>query len=297
MKVTEILGRSDRRFGFELLPPLKGDSIDTLLETVEAIRPFEPSYINITYHQPNLRKRPGTVAIAAALQSRYGIEVVPHLICSGFTRCDTEDALIDLNFLGIKNVLTLRGDAPSGDKYRVLEGGNSRALDLVRQVVDMNHGLYIDDNGNKSDFCIGVAGYPEKHMLAKDFESDIANLKAKVDAGGEYIVTQMFFDNAKFLEYVDMCRKAGINVPIVAGLKPLSTYRQLELLPQTFGIDLPSDLIDEVEKFKDDTKAVRQIGIEWAKAQVDELLKHSVPLHFYTMGKASNVVEILKSYF
>lgn len=297
MKVVDILKHEKRTFGFELLPPLKGDSIDALLETVEALRPFHPSYINITYHQPNLRKRPGTVAIAAALQARYGIEVVPHLICSGFTKCDTEDALIDLNFLGIKNVLALRGDAPSGDKYRVLEGGNARALDLVRQIVDMNNGLYIDDMGQKSDFCIGIAGYPEKHTLAKDMESDIAHLKAKVDAGGEYVVTQMFFDNKKFFDYVDKCRAAGINVPIVAGLKPLSTYRQIELLPQTFGIELPDELVIQVEAHKDDPKEIRNIGIEWAKKQVAELVENDFALHFYTMGKASNVVEILKSCF
>lgn len=297
MKVIDILNNEKRTFGFELLPPLKGDSIDTLLETVEALKPFHPSYINITYHQPNLRKRPGTVAIAAALQARYGIEVVPHLICSGFTKCDTEDALIDLNFLGIKNVLALRGDAPDGGQFKALEGGNGRALDLVRQIKDMNNGLYIDDMGQKSNFCIGVAGYPEKHALAKDMESDIANLKAKVDAGGEYVVTQMFFDNKKFFEYVKMCRQAGIEAPIVAGLKPLSTYKQIEVLPQIFGIELPEELTKEVEAHKEDPKAVRQIGIEWAKAQVEELIKNDVALHFYTMGKASNVVEILKSYF
>lgn len=297
MKVADILKNERKTFGFELLPPLKGDSIDALLETVEALGPFNPAYVNITYHQPNLRKRPGTVAIAAALQARYGIEVVPHLICSGFTKCDTEDALIDLSFLGIKNVLALRGDAPKGDKYRVAEGGNARALDLVRQIVDMNSGLYIDDNGAKSDFCIGVAGYPEKHTLAKDMGSDIVNLKAKVDAGGEYVVTQMFFDNSKFFEYVKLCREAGIKVPIVAGLKPLSTYGQLELLPQTFGIDLPEELVAEVEKCKDNSKGVRQVGIEWAKMQVKELLDNDFPLHFYTMGKSSNVVEVLKNFY
>lgn len=316
MKIVDKFQPGKTLFGFELLPPLKGDNIDTIFETIGLLAPYDPSYINVTYHREEVkliertdgllerrvvRKRPGTVGISAAIMARYGIDVVPHLICGGFSKYDVEDALIDLSFLGIDNVLALRGDNMRGERtFRPAEGGHEHAEELVRQIVDMNKGRYLDselENSKATSFCVGVAGYPEKHAEAPNMASDIAYLKAKIDAGAEYVVTQMFFNNRKYFSFVEACREAGITVPIVAGLKPFSTAKQLSLLPQTFGVDLPDDLVRAVREAKD-AAAVREVGIEWAIAQGSELIAHGVPaLHFYTMGKADNVERIAKALF
>ncbi len=304
------------RFSFELLPPPKGRDIRYIYERIDPLMEFEPLYINVTYHQEEVVyrqvgegllerrtvwKRPGTVAISAAIQHRYKVMVVPHLICGGFTKEETENALIDLNFLGIRNVLAVRGDPPRGVGAFVPEkGGHAHALDLVRQIVDMNRGVYLDpelQEPSATDFCVGVAGYPEKHAEAPNFESDLHFLKEKVDAGAEFIVTQMFFDNRKFFEFERRCREAGITVPIIPGLKPLSTKRQLTLLPSTFHINLPEELVKEVLKCKDD-RQVYEVGIEWGIAQTRELIAHGVPVvHFFTMGKADNVRRIAAETF
>ncbi|WP_300828373.1 methylenetetrahydrofolate reductase [NAD(P)H] [uncultured Rikenella sp.] len=316
MKVTQKFETGKTRFAFELLPPLKGDNIDTIFDTIERLAPYHPSYINVTYHREEVklierpdgllerrvvRKRPGTVGIAAAITARYGIDVVPHLICGGFSKYDIEDALIDLSFLGVDNILALRGDNLRGERtFRAEEGGHLHAEDLVRQIIRMNRGEYLDselEHSAPTNFCVGVAGYPEKHAEAPNLATDIAHLKAKIDAGAEYVVTQMFFDNSKYFAYVEACRAAGIGVPIVAGLKPFTTKSQLSLLPQTFGIELPDELVRAVEGCRDNA-AVREVGIEWAVAQGRELMAAGVPaLHFYTMGKADNVERIARALF
>lgn len=316
MKITDKLQKGKTLFGFELLPPLKGDNIDTIFDTIDRLAPFDPSYINVTYHREEIkliereggllerrvvRKRPGTVGISAAIKARYGIEVVPHLICGGFSKYDIEDVLIDLNFLGINNVLALRGDNMRGERsFTPANGGHLHASELVEQIVAMNHGDFINselEHGKPTAFCVGVAGYPEKHGEAPNMATDIAHLKAKIDAGAEYVVTQMFFDNAKYFAFVDACRAVGITVPIIPGLKPFSTKRQLSLLPQTFGIELPADLVAAVEKAADN-KAVREVGVEWAIEQGRELIAAGAPtLHFYTMGNASNVERIAHELF
>ncbi|WP_297831290.1 methylenetetrahydrofolate reductase [NAD(P)H] [uncultured Rikenella sp.] len=316
MKVTQKFETGKTRFAFELLPPLKGDNIDTIFDTIERLAPYHPSYINVTYHREEvklierpdgllerrvIRKRPGTVGIAAAITARYGIDVVPHLICGGFSKYDIEDALIDLSFLGVDNILALRGDNLRGERmFRAAEGGHLHAEDLVRQIIRMNRGEYLDselEHSAPTNFCVGVAGYPEKHAEAPNLATDIAHLKAKIDAGAEYVVTQMFFDNSKYFAYVEACRAAGIGVPIVAGLKPFTTKSQLSLLPQTFGIELPDELVRAVEGCRDNA-AVREVGIEWAVAQGRELMAAGVPaLHFYTMGKADNVERIARALF
>ena len=316
MKITDKFTPGKTLFAFELLPPLKGDNIDTIFDTIQRLVPYDPSYINVTYHREEVklierpdgllerrvvRKRPGTVGIAAAIMARYGIEVVPHLICGGFSKYDVEDALIDLSFLGIDNVLALRGDNLRGERtFRPAPGGYLHAVELVQQIMHMNRGEYLDselEHAKPTSFCVGVAGYPEKHAEAPNMATDIAHLKAKIDAGASYVVTQMFFDNAKYFAYVEACRAAGITVPIVAGLKPFTTKTQLSLLPQTFGVDLPDDLVRAVEQSKD-TAAVREVGIEWAVQQGRELMAAGVPaLHFYTMGKADNVERIAKTLF
>lgn len=316
MKITDKFTPGKTCFAFELLPPLKGDNIDTIFDTIQRLVPYDPSYINVTYHREEVklierpdgllerrvvRKRPGTVGIAAAIMARYGIEVVPHLICGGFSKYDVEDALIDLSFLGIDNVLALRGDNLRGERtFRPAPGGYLHAVELVQQIMNMNRGEYLDselEHAKPTSFCVGVAGYPEKHAEAPNMVTDIAHLKAKIDAGASYVVTQMFFDNAKYFAYVEACRAAGIEVPIVAGLKPFTTKTQLSLLPQTFGVDLPDDLVRAVEQCKDNA-AVREVGIAWAVQQGRELMAAGVPaLHFYTMGKADNVERIAKTLF
>ncbi|MCD7962690.1 MAG: methylenetetrahydrofolate reductase [NAD(P)H] [Rikenellaceae bacterium] len=320
MKVIDIIndavesGRT--RFAFELLPPLKGETIGTIYETIDNLIRFDPAYINITYHREDIkyieradgllerrivRKRPGTISIAAAIKAKYGVEVVPHLICGGLSRFEIEAALIEMDFLGIENVLALRGDSLKGEnKFIAHPEGYSYACDLIGHITEMNKGNYIDceiENCHPTDFCIGVAGYPEKHMQAPNISTDIQYLKNKVDAGAEYIVTQMFFDNSKFFTFVEECRKAGINVPIIPGIKPFSTKTQLTMLPHIFHVDLPDELVSEVSACKNNQE-VRKVGVEWAVAQGRELIKSGVPaLHFYTMGKSDNMIRIAEQLF
>jgi methylenetetrahydrofolate reductase (NADPH) len=317
MKVTDHIKKSDKTlFSFELLPPLKGEHFEHIEGKINQLLEFNPAYINVTYHQQEVeyetlsngllkkrtvRKRPGTVGISAAIQYKTLIDVVPHLICGGFTREDTENALIDLHFLGIDNLLLLRGDPPSTQKYFKAEpDGNANAVDLVRQVSNMNKGIYLDENlmnNHPSNFCIGVAGYPEKHPEAPNQNTDLKYLKEKVDAGADFIMTQMFFDNNKFFSFVEDCKKAGINVPIIPGIKPISTLKQMVALPQTFHIDLPDNLVSELVKCKSN-KDVYELGIQWATQQSKELIEYGVPaIHYYTMGKADNICKIAKEIF
>ncbi len=320
MKVSQIIreaiGQGTTRFAFELLPPLKGENIDTIFRTVDSLAEFDPAYINVTNHREDIkyverpdgllekrvvRKRPGTIGISAAIMARYGIEAVPHLICGGHSKYDLEDALIEMDFLGIQNVLALRGDALKGENaFRPHPEGYANAVELIRQIARMNGGKYVDseiENCAPTRFSIGVAGYPEKHSQAPNIKTDLQYLKEKTDAGAEYVVTQMFFDNEKFFTFVRQCREAGIDVPIVPGLKPFSTSSQLTMLPQIFHIDLPDDLTREVHRCKNNAE-VREVGIEWAVAQARELIAAGVPvLHFYTMGKTDNVVRIAKAVF
>jgi methylenetetrahydrofolate reductase (NADPH) len=317
LKVNEHIASAKKTlFSFELLPPLKGQNIENIQNTVDPLMELKPAFVNVTYHQEEfvyktlpsgliekktIRKRPGTVGIAAAIMYRYGVNVVPHIICGGFTREETENALIDLHFLGIKNLLVVRGDAQPSMKYFQAEpGGHSHALDLVKQIGDLNKGIYLEEdllNSTPTDFSIGVAGYPEKHIEAPNMESDLKYLKMKIDAGAEFIVTQMFFDNSKFFDFVDRCRAAGITVPIIPGLKPISSLGQLNTLPQTFNIDLPDDLVKEVQKCSNNQQ-VREVGAEWAIAQSKELVSRNSPaIHFYTMGRADNIVKIARAVF
>lgn len=303
-------------FSFEILPPLKGENFEGISQTIDPLMEFEPIAVDVTYHREELfykeradglvekmsiRKRPGTVGISAAIKFKYNIDVVPHIICGGFTREETENALIDLFFLGIDNILLVRGDNPQGEKvFRPERGGNHYALELVQQAVNMNHGIYLEEeiiNAHPTNFCIGVGGYPEKHSEAPNKSTDISHLKQKVDAGANYIVTQMFFNNDAFFEFEKTCREAGILVPIIPGIKPLTTKIQLSSLPRTFSIDLPEALVKEAERCTT-PQQVRQVGIEWAIQQSKELISAGVPvLHFYTMGKSDNISTIAKEVF
>lgn len=317
MKVIDHLKRaSGTLFSVEILPPLKGKSIQSIWDILDPIMEFKPSFVDVTYHREeyvykkhengllekfSIRKRPGTVGICSAIINKYNVDTVPHIICGGFSREETENALIDLSFLGIDNVLLLRGDAIKSENQFVPDPfGHHYAIDLVKQVVNMNKGKYIDDELHEvapSDFCIGVAGYPEKHFEAPNMKSDLKNLKAKIDAGADYIVTQMFFDNRKFIDFVDLCRNAGISVPIIPGLKPITTKKQASSLPKTFNIDLPETLLDEIEKCKSD-KEVREVGIEWCIAQSKELVKLGAPcLHYYTMGNSEITCSVARKVF
>ena len=316
MKVTDKFRKGQTLFAFELLPPLKGETISSIYHTVDVLGAYHPAYINITYHREEVkfiereggllerrvvRKRPGTVGISAAIAARYGIDVVPHLICGGFSADETEDALIEMNFLGIDNVLALRGDNVRGEHaFRPHPGGHLHASELVAQIAGMNRGEYLSgevEHPAPTDFCIGVAGYPEKHAEAPNLQTDIEYLKRKVDAGAHYIVTQMFFDNAKYFDFVARCRREGIEVPIVAGIKPFSTKAQLSLLPQVFGVNIPEELSRAVASAADNA-AVRRIGIEWAIGQCRELIRQGVPaLHFYTMSRPDNVEAVVKAVF
>jgi len=305
MKVIEHLQKSkDTKVSFEILPPLKGKTISSIYDHLDPLMEFKPSFINVTYHRSEtmfkkkadgtfekveVRKRPGTVGICAAIMNHYQIDAVPHLICGGFTKRETEDALIDLNFLGIDNVLVLRGDAPKNEtSFEPELGGNKYALDLLKQVVSLNHGIYIEEdikNGSKTDFCIGIAGYPEKHFEAPNLDTDISFVKAKVDAGAEYITTQMFFDNKKYFDFVKTLRANGIEVPVIPGLKPITNKKQLSILPKVFHVDIPADLCNEIMKCKTDAE-VEIVGTEWLLQQSKELKKANVPvLHYYTLGK------------
>ena len=318
MKVTEYLENAAGQtlISFEVLPPLKGGSMQAIFSTLDRLMEFKPPFIDVTYHREDfvykkmpsgyfekvaIRKRPGTVGICAAIMHRYGVDAVPHLICGGFSREETENALIDLNFLNINNVLALRGDARSFDGKFVPEpDGHTYALDLVRQIDDMNRGKYLDEDigqGEKTDFCIGIAGYPEKHFEAPNLKVDLEFTKAKVDAGADYIVTQMFFDNQHYFDYVDACRQAGIHVPIVPGLKPLTKLHQLSSIPRNFFIDLPEALTHELQKAST-AQARQQVGIEWCIMQSKELKARGVPcLHYYTMGDSEVIRQVAESVF
>ena len=300
----------------EILPPRKGDNIQELFDHLDPLMEFNPPFVDVTYHReeyvykkmPNgllqrktTRKRPGTVGICAAITNKYNVDTVPHIICGGFSKEETENALIDLNFLGIDNVLIIRGDAIKSEARFIPDPeGNNYAIDLLHQVVDMNKGIYLDDelqDAAPTDFCIGVAGYPEKHFEAPNIKTDMKYLKQKVEDGADYIVTQMFFDNQKYFDFVDKCRAAGIDVPIVPGLKPITTVKQATILPSIFHIDLPEDLADAIENCKDNAQA-REVGVEWAIQQSKELIDYGVPtLHFYSMGKAEPVYRIAKELF
>ena len=313
MKVTEHLKKAkETLFSYEILPPLKGASIQTIYDTLDELTEFKPPFIDVTYHREeyvyktkqdgllekqSVRKRPGTVGICAAIMNKYNIDTVPHIICGGFNQEETENALIDLDFLGIDNLLVLRGDPINSETYFAAEkGGHKYASDLVKQVDGLNNGIYLDDdlrNSSKTNFCMGVAGYPEKHFEAPNMNSDIHFLKKKIECGAEYIVTQMFFDNQKYYDFVKLCRENDINIPVIPGLKPISTEKQLTLLPQRFHLNVPNELVDEVLKCKSN-EDVRQVGVEWAITQTKELIEFGAPcIHFYTMGKSDNVQEIV----
>jgi methylenetetrahydrofolate reductase (NADPH) len=316
MKVTEHFKKAKNKtlVSFEVLPPLKGGGMQAIFSTLDALMEFKPPFIDVTYHREEfiykkrpsgyyektaIRKRPGTVGICAALMHRYKVDAVPHLICGGFSVEETENALIDLNFLGINNVLALRGDARQfEDKFVPEENGHKFALDMVRQVVGMNEGRYLDtniQNGERTDFCIGIAGYPEKHFEAPNAHLDLQYTKMKVEAGADYIVTQMFFDNRKYFEYVDQCRAIGVEAPIVPGLKPLTKRYQLNSIPRKFFINLPEDLVNAALNAADDA-AVKQVGIEWCIQQSRELKAAGVPcLHYYTMGDTETIRTIAAS--
>jgi methylenetetrahydrofolate reductase (NADPH) len=317
VKVTDHLEKRKRTlFSFEILPPLKGKGIEAIFEGIDPLMEFEPPFINVTYHReeyvykkhPNdllkkisIRKRPGTVGICAAIINKYEIDAVPHLICGGFTVEETENALIDLQFLGIDNVLALRGDPIKSESAFVAEElGHKYAVDLIKQISCMNTGKYLHEEIQDqmcTNFSIGTAGYPEKHYEAMSHKTDLNYLKQKVDAGASYITTQMFFDNSKFFDFVDRCRKAGITVPIIPGLKPITSLNHIAFLPKTFHIDFPDELADELMKCKTDA-AVKDLGVAWAIMQSKELLAADVPcLHYYTMGKSSAVKEIAKAVF
>ena len=318
MKVTEHIKKAEGKtlFSFEILPPLKGQNIETIFDNIDPLMEFNPPFIDVTYNREEyefkelsngllekriVRKRPGTVGICAAIQNKYKVDAIPHVLCGGFDKEDTENFLIDMGFLGIDNVVALRGDAVKSETYFKPEPkGNAYALDLVHQIADMNKGVYLDEdiqNTAQTDFCIGVAGYPDKHMEAPNMESDLHFLKKKMEGGADYIVTQMFFDNEKFFAFVKNCREAGITAPIIPGLKPLATQKQLNMIPHRFHVDLPEALIKEVLKAKT-KEAVREVGIEWCIAQSQELIKNGVPfLHYYSMGKSDNIHKVARAVF
>ncbi len=317
MKVTEHIQNAQKTlFSFEILPPMKGQNIQSIFDSIDPLMEFNPPFIDVTYHREEIefkelpsgllerkvvKKRPGTVGICAAIQNKYEVDAIPHILCGGFTREDTENFLIDIDFLGIQNVVALRGDAIRSEIYfKPEKEGHAYATELVSQISNLNRGIYLDSdlqNTSKTDFCIGVAGYPEKHMEAPSMDSDIYFLKQKIKNGADYIITQMFFDNQKFFDFVAKVRAAGITVPIIPGLKPIATKKQLNLIPHRFKVDLPDDLIMAVVKAKDND-AVREIGIQWCINQSKELVKAGIPvLHYYSMGKAANIKAIASEVF
>lgn len=316
MKVTDHIKNAKKTlFSFEILPPLKGISIQSIYTSLDPLMEFNPSFVDVTYHREefvykkradgllerrSVRKRPGTVGICAAIMNKYQVDTVPHIICGGFSKEETENALIDLDFLGIDNVLVLRGDPIKSETYFSAEqDGHKYASELLGQVNEMNNGIYLDEdlkNSAPTDFCIGVAGYPEKHFEAPNMRSDIHFLKKKVEAGADYIVTQMFFDNQQYFDFVNLCRENDITIPIIPGIKPMSTKKQLTLLPQRFHLNVPNPLVDQVLKCKTN-EAVRQVGVEWAIQQTKELIEFGAPcIHFYSMGKSDNVQKIVRSF-
>jgi methylenetetrahydrofolate reductase (NADPH) len=316
MKVTEHLAAAkDTLFSFEILPPLKGKSIHSIFDGIDPLMEFHPKFVNVTYHREEyiykerengllekiaIRKRPGTVGICAAIMNKYNVDAVPHLICGGFSKEETENALIDLQFLGIDNVLALRGDSIKTESvFRPTADGHSYAVELIEQVSDMNRGNYIMDDVllEPTNFCIGAAGYPEKHFEAMNMNTDLMNAKRKVDAGASYLVTQMFFDNQKYFDFVAACRAIGIDVPIIPGIKPLNNLKHISFIPKYFHIDYPVALSDELLKCKDN-KAVTQVGIEWGIQQSKELKAAGVPcIHYYTMSNSTSVKAIASEIF
>jgi methylenetetrahydrofolate reductase (NADPH) len=317
MHVTAHLAKAkDTLVSFEILTPLKGKTITSIYDHLDPLMEFKPSWINVTYHRSetmfkkktdgtfekvDVRKRPGTVGICAAIMNHYNIDAVPHIICGGFTRRETEDALIDLQFLGIDNALILRGDAAKNESsFEPEPGGNKYAIDLLKQVGQLNQGIYLDEdilNGGKTDFCMGVSGYPEKHFESPNFEIDLIKTKEKVDAGAEYIMTQMFFNNQKFLDYVQACRDMGITVPIIPGLKPITNKKQLTILPRIFHVDIPTELSNAINKCKTDAEC-EQVGTEWLIQQSKELKAAGVPvLHYYTLGKPKVIRDVCQQIF
>ncbi|MFT4601842.1 MAG: methylenetetrahydrofolate reductase (NADPH) [Arenicella sp.] len=317
MKVIEHIkkAKGETLFSFEILPPLKGKNIQSIYDGIDPLMEFDPKFINVTYHREeyvykthengllekvSIRKRPGTVGICAAIINKYNVDTVPHIICGGFSKDETENALVDLTFLGIDNVLVLRGDPiKTESNFRPHSEGHQYAKQLVDQVADMNKGKYqlAEVSLDPTEFCIGVAGYPEKHFEAMNLTSDMQHLKEKVDAGADYIVTQMFFDNQKYFDFVDKCRAAGINCPIIPGLKPIKNLKHISFLPKFFNIDFPDEFSNELLKCKDN-EAVSQLGIEWGIKQAQELKAAGAPcIHFYTMSKSDSVKAIAKEVF
>ena len=318
MKVTEHIKEAKGKtlFSFEIIPPQKGRSIQELYDNIDPLMEFRPPFIDVTtsreeyvyidrgeglLDRKKTRMRPGTLGICAAIKHKYEVDTVPHVLCGGFTKEETEYLLVDCHYLGLNNVMALRGDAMKHQKYfEPTKGGHTYAIELVKQIKDLNKGKYLHDTveaDNKADFCIGVAAYPEKHLEAPSLQSDLKRLKEKVDAGADYVVTQMFFDNQRYFDFVKKAREMGITVPIIPGIKPVAVRRHLQLLPQVFKIDLPEALIHEVEKCKDNQE-IRQVGIEWCVQQSKELIQAGVPvLHFYSMGKSDNIRDIAKEVF
>lgn len=317
-KITEHIRRANGKpiFSIEVIPPIKGDNLKNLLGNIEPLMEFKPPFIDVTYHreeyieqpQPDgtirkivTRKRPGTVGICSAIMHRFDVDAVPHVLCGGFSRDETEDFLIDLNYLGIDNVLVLRGDPAKPFKtFKAKENGYSYASELVEQVANMNRGQYLHEEDTAmtpTDFCIGVAAYPEKHFEAENHDIDFDFLKQKIAKGADYIVTQMFFDNARYFDFVKRCREHDITIPIIPGLKPISTRKQLDILPRLFHLHMPNDLVNAIAACENDAQA-RQVGIEWSIQQGRELIAAGAPvLHFYTMGKGDNVQKIAKELF
>jgi methylenetetrahydrofolate reductase (NADPH) len=317
MKVTQLLAEAkDTIISFEVLPPTKGKSIESLYEHLNPLMEFNPAFINVTYHRAEqvfkkrgdgtferveIRKRPGTVGICAALMNKYKVEAIPHLICGGFSKEETENALIDLDFLGIKNVLALRGDAAANEKFfNPHPHGHKYAEDLVKQIVGLNNGVYMEDDimdGAKTDFCIGIAGYPEKHFESPNSETDISYLKKKIDLGAHYVTTQLFYDNRHYYNYVNKCADFGINVPIIPGIKPLTNKKQLTTIPRVFNVEIPIELYHEMMKAKSEADC-EQVGTEWLLHQCRDLLKNKARvLHFYTLGKPRVIYNVLKQLF
>ena len=318
MKVTQHIedAKGTTLFSFEIIPPQKGKSIQELYDNIDPLMEFKPPFIDVTTSREEFvyidkgnglldkkltRMRPGTLGICASIKHKYNVDTIPHVLCGGFTKEETEYLLVDCHYLGIDNVMALRGDAMKDEKYFIPKnGGNDYAIDLVKQIKLLNDGKYLHDLldvDNKSDFCIGVAGYPEKHLESPSLQSDLRRLKEKVDAGADYVVTQMFFDNSKYFEFVDKARAMGITIPIIPGIKPIAVKKHMQLLPQVFRVDLPEDLISAIEKCKSSAE-VKSVGIEWAIQQSLELKQAGVPvLHYYSMGKSENIRQIAKAIF
>lgn len=317
MKVTEYIknAKGETLFSFEIIPPIKGRSIQELYDNIDPLMEFNPPFIDVTTSREEYvyidrdglldkrltRMRPGTVGICASIKHKYDVDTIPHVLCGGFSREETEYLLVDCHYLGIDSVMALRGDAMKEEKYfEPFNGGHEYASGLVKQIQNLNCGMYLHEvieTDDCADFCIGVAGYPEKHMEAPSIQTDLKRLKYKIDMGADYVVTQMFFDNKKFFDFVEAARKMGITVPIIPGIKPIAVKRHLQLLPQVFRIDLPQDLVDAVEDCKSN-KDVRQVGIDWAIEQSRELKAAGVPvLHYYSMGKSDNIKAIAQGVF